>query len=98
LGIADAAASKRHFILRRKFVAEEVASGAVELEILQLSELRLVPGGTVQGPLPKALQNPSVASAAVSSKARNHEFVRRHIAFVSAAFADWCVRDSPRRY
>lgn len=94
LGIADVVANKSHVILGRKFVAEEVASGAVELGIQQLSELRLEPGVTVVGPLPEALQNPSVVSAAVSSKARNPEVARRFVAFLSTPFAVTAMRDS----
>jgi len=54
LGIADQVAAKSHVILGRAFVAEEVASGEVELGVQQLSELRLEPGVTVVGPLASA--------------------------------------------
>lgn len=94
LGIADQVAAKSHVILGRKFVAEAVADGEVELGIQQLSELRLEPGVTVVGPLPEELQKASVVSAAVSSKARNPDAARRFLAFLSTPFATAAIRDS----
>jgi len=94
LGIADEVAGKSHVILGRKFVGEVVASGEVELGIQQLSELRLEPGITVVGPLPDELQNVSVVSAAVSSKAKSIEAAKRFVAFLSTPVAIQAIRES----
>jgi len=94
LGIADEVASKSHVILGRKFVAEAVANGEVELGIQQLSELRLESGITVVGPLPEELQRVSVVSAAVSSTARNVEAAKLFMAFLSTALATDAMKES----
>lgn len=94
LGIADQVAGKSHVILGRKFVAEEVASGAIELGIQQISELRLEPGVVVVGALPDDLQKASVVSGAVSAKARNEAAAKRFLDFLATPFAVAEIRRS----
>jgi molybdate transport system substrate-binding protein len=62
LGIAEAMAGRTH-IVTRGLVGAAVARGEVELGIQQLSELQVVGGITVVGPLPESLQRKTVFSA-----------------------------------
>ncbi|MDE2370881.1 MAG: substrate-binding domain-containing protein [Burkholderiales bacterium] len=88
LGIAPEVAAKAHVVLGQKFVGEAVADGDVEIGIQQLSELRLVPGITIVGPLPSEVQHVSLVSGAVSSKARNPELACRFLDFLCSDAAD----------
>ncbi len=63
LGIGDAVRAKAR-IVSGGFTGEEVAAGRAEVAIQQVSELKVVPGITVVGPLPKALQDPVVFTVA----------------------------------
>jgi molybdate transport system substrate-binding protein len=74
-------------ILGRKFVGEAIASGEVELGLQQISELRLVPGVVVIGPLPEDLQKSSIVSAAVSSNADHVEAAKQFFSFISSPIA-----------
>lgn len=94
LGIADDVAPKSHVILGRKFVAEAIASGEVELGLQQISELRLEPEITVVGPLPESLQKKSVVSAAVSSKATSVETARLFLAYLSSPISVEAMKKS----
>ena len=94
LGLTEAMAAKGHVVLGRRFVAEELVDGVVELGLQQLSELKLEPGITVVGPLPDELQKFSVVSAAVSSKAKAPEAGRQFLDFLNTPFADKAIRDS----
>lgn len=82
LGIERELAGKTHVVLGQKFVGEAVANGEIEVGIQQLSELRLVPGITIVGPLPEPVQHVSVVSGAVSAKARNVELAIRFLDFL----------------
>ncbi|MDE2453039.1 MAG: substrate-binding domain-containing protein [Burkholderiales bacterium] len=88
LGIAREVAAKSHVVLGQRFVGEAVADGEVEIGIQQLSELRLVPGITIVGPLPAAVQHVSLVSGAVSSKARNAELAGRFLDFLCSDAAE----------
>ena len=94
LGLTEAMAAKGHVVLGRRFVAEELVDGVVELGLQQLSELKLEPGITVVGPLPDELQKFSVVSAAVSSKAKAPEAGRQFLDFLNTPFAHKAIRDS----
>ncbi|MBU6256841.1 MAG: substrate-binding domain-containing protein [Burkholderiales bacterium] len=88
LGIAREVAAKSHVVLGQKFVGEAVADGEVEIGIQQLSELRLVSGITIVGPLPAEVQHVSLVSGAVSSKARNADLAGRFLDFLCSDAAD----------
>jgi len=64
LGVADAVNAKAS-ILPSGLTGELVARGEVEIAVQQLSELMLVPGLDIVGPLPATLQTPTTISAAV---------------------------------
>jgi molybdate transport system substrate-binding protein len=66
LGIADAVNAKAA-IIPGGLTGELAARGETELAVQQLSELMLVPGIDIVGPLPMALQTPAIFSAAAFS-------------------------------
>jgi molybdate transport system substrate-binding protein len=67
LGIADTV--NRKAIVRDGFVGEMAAHGEVELAVQQVSELMVVPGIDVVGPLPDDLQENMVFSAGLFASA-----------------------------
>lgn len=94
LGIEKEMAPKSHVILGRKFVGEALADGEVELGLQQLVELRLTPGVTVVGPLPKELQKASIVSAAVSSKAKDIQIAKSFLDFLSSPTTIKALKES----
>jgi molybdate transport system substrate-binding protein len=70
-----------------------IAQGEVALGFQQLSEMRGVPGITVLGPLPEAVQITTTFSGGVASTSSHAEAVRTMLAFwASAATAETKVR------
>lgn len=53
----------RATIIPSGFTAERLLSGAADLAVQQISELKLVPGVEIVGPIPRELQIPAVFSA-----------------------------------
>jgi molybdate transport system substrate-binding protein len=94
LGLESLMETKGHVVLGRRFVGEELAEGAVELGIQQLSELRLEPGITVVGPLPEELQKASVVSGAVSSRAAAPAAGLQFLEFLATSYAHQALKDS----
>lgn len=72
LGIADAVTAKAT-IVATGFTAEQAASGAVELAVQQISELMVVPGIEVVGPLPPEVQSVGTFSAGLLTTSRQPE-------------------------
>jgi molybdate transport system substrate-binding protein len=64
-------------------VGRLVADGEVELGFQQLSELVGLPGITLLGPLPAAVQITTVFSAALGTRARDAEGARNLLAYLS---------------
>lgn len=62
LGIASEI-NLRAKIIRQGFTAEQLVSGAADLAVQQISELKQVAGIEIVGPIPHALQTPAVFSA-----------------------------------
>jgi molybdate transport system substrate-binding protein len=75
-------------------VARLVADGEVELGFQQLSELLDVPGITIAGDLPVAIQITTVFTAAVCSTAAQPEAARALIAFLASP----ATADTKRRH
>lgn len=69
LGIADALAGKRHLAADGLDVMRKIKSGEVELGITQVSEILLVDRTTYVGPLPEALQQPTIYAVFVPATA-----------------------------
>jgi molybdate transport system substrate-binding protein len=62
MGIADGINAKAR-VIPSGLTAESLLTGAADLAVQQISELKLVPGVEVVGPIPKELQSPMVFSA-----------------------------------
>jgi molybdate transport system substrate-binding protein len=75
LGIAQAVNAKA-IILHAGLTGELAARGEAELAVQQLSELQMVPGLDIVGPLPASLQTPTVFSAAVFAASRGSDLAR----------------------
>lgn len=75
LGIADAVNAKA-VIIPSGLTGEVAARGEAELAVQQLSELMLVPGLDMVGPLPASLQTPALFSAAVFAASRDAGMAR----------------------
>jgi len=86
LGIADAV-NARATIIPSGLTGELVARGEAELAVQQLSELMLVPGLDLVGPLPASLQTPGVFSAAVFTAATRPDMARQFLRALSSAEA-----------
>jgi molybdate transport system substrate-binding protein len=79
LGIGAAVRAKS-MIVPAGLTAEHVANGAVEMAIQQVSELRVVPGVEIVGPMPAEVQATTDFAAAVFSEAANPSGAARFIA------------------
>jgi molybdate transport system substrate-binding protein len=66
LGIADAMAAKS-VLVKGGLAAEAVADGRADIVVHQISEIMLVPGVTLVGPLPAEIQNETVYAGAVAA-------------------------------
>jgi molybdate transport system substrate-binding protein len=86
LGIADAVNAKAT-VIASGLTGELVARGEAELAVQQLSELMLVPGLDLVGPLPASLQTPGVFSAAVFAAATRSDMARQFLWALSSAEA-----------
>ena len=73
-------------------VGSLVARGEVELGFQQQSELINLPGITLLGPLPPAIQTITTFSAAISATSRQVEAARALIAFMAAPAASAAKR------
>jgi molybdate transport system substrate-binding protein len=86
LGIADAVNAKAT-IIPSGFTGELAARGEVELAVQQMSELMVVPGVNVVGPLPATLQSPAMFSAGVFASTDMREAAMRLVEFLASADA-----------
>jgi molybdate transport system substrate-binding protein len=83
LGIAEAVNAKAT-IIPSGFTAELVARGEVELAVQQVSELMVVPGVDIVGPLPAPLQSPAMFSAGVFANCAEPAEVERFLQFLTS--------------
>jgi len=83
LGIAEAVNAKAT-IVATGFTAEHVASGSVELAVQQISELKVVSGIDVVGPLPADIQSTGMFSAGLLSTSANAHAARDFLRFITS--------------
>ena len=83
MGIADAVNAKAT-IASTGFVAEHAADGTVELAIQQISELLVVPGIEVVGPLPAPYQTTATFSAGLLTKAADADTAAGFLRFLAS--------------
>ena len=69
LGLTDALASKRYLAADGLDVMRKIKSGEAELGITQVSEILLVDRATYVGPLPEALQQPTIYAVFIPATA-----------------------------
>jgi molybdate transport system substrate-binding protein len=86
LGIAEAVNAKAA-IVPSGLTGALAARGDAELAVQQLSELMLVPGLDIVGPLPSALQTPGVFSAAVLASSADAGLARAFLQSLASADA-----------
>jgi molybdate transport system substrate-binding protein len=86
LGIAQAVNAKAT-IIPSGFTAELVARGEVELAVQQVSELMVVPGVDIVGPLPAPLQSPAMFSAGAFADCAEPAEAERFLQFLISAAA-----------
>ncbi len=84
LGIADAVKGKTELSTGGSAGPEMVARGAVELSLQGISEILLVKGVTLVGPLPKDLQKFFTFSAGLAALSPVPEAARAFIAFLTS--------------
>jgi molybdate transport system substrate-binding protein len=87
LGIAAAVASKTTLELGTEKAGESVAQGRSEVEIIPLSEIPLVQGVEILGPLPGDLQNILRFQASVGANAKDAAAARKVIQFLTSPAA-----------
>ena len=83
LGIRDAVRAKTRFG-EGGFIAEKVARGEVEIAFHQMTEMLPVPGVTIVGPLPAALQKTTVYSGVVMSGAKNPRHAQQLLDYLAS--------------
>ncbi len=83
LGVADDVNAKAT-IIPSGFTAELVARGEADLAVQQLSELMVVPGVDVVGPLPADLQQPAIFSGAIFAGSQQPYMAGQLLAFLAS--------------
>ncbi|MGI4793151.1 MAG: molybdate ABC transporter substrate-binding protein [Janthinobacterium lividum] len=78
IGIADAVNAKAT-IIPAGFTAEKLVTGEADIAIQQLSELSVVPGIEIVGPLPDAVQKVTTFAAAVMTGSAHHDVAKRFV-------------------
>ena len=87
LGIAQAVASKTTLESGTEKSGESVAEGRSEIEIVPLSEVPLVKGVEILGPLPGDLQNYLHFQASVGANAKEAEAAKKAIQYLTSSAA-----------
>ena len=83
LGIAEAVNAKA-LIVATGFTAERLVSGEADLAVQQISELLVVPGIEVVGPLPPGIQTVATFSGGVMTASQQPDRARDLLRFLSA--------------
>jgi molybdate transport system substrate-binding protein len=81
-------------IIPQGFTAERLLSGEADLAVQQISELKLVAGIEVVGPIPLHLQNPAVFSAGRLAASKNVAHADRLLKFLASPEAAPVLRES----
>ncbi|MGI4944526.1 MAG: molybdate ABC transporter substrate-binding protein [Janthinobacterium lividum] len=79
IGIADVVNAKAT-IIPAGFTAEKLITGEADIAIQQLSELAVVPGIEIVGPLPDAVQKVTTFAAAVMTGSAHRDMAERFVA------------------
>lgn len=93
LGIEDQVGSKIHKIAADP-VGGVVAKGEADLGFQQISELQAVPGITLLGPIPDAVQDVTVYKAGVVGSSKQKELAQGFVQFLSSPPAVAAIRAS----
>ena len=93
MGIA-ADINARAKIIQQGFTAELLVSDQADLAVQQISELKLVGGVEVIGPIPRALQSPAVFSAGRLAASNNVAPSDRLLKFLASSEAAPALRES----
>jgi molybdate transport system substrate-binding protein len=83
MGIA-AEINAKAAIVEQGFTAERLVSGAADLAVQQISELKQVEGIEVIGPIPHDLQTPAVFSAGRMASAKRADAVDRLLRYLAS--------------
>ena len=88
IGIAEAVNAKAT-VIPAGFTAERLVTGEADIAIQQLSELAVVPGVEIVGPLPDAAQKVTTFAAGVMTGSAHRDLAERFVASLTteAAFA-----------
>lgn len=81
-------------IIQQGFTAELLVSGEADLAVQQISELKLVGGVEVVGPIPRELQSPAVFSAGRLAASNNPASSDRLLKFLASPEAAAALRES----
>jgi molybdate transport system substrate-binding protein len=93
MGIASEI-NARALIIPQGVTAERLLSGEADLAVQQISELKLVAGIEIVGPIPLHLQNPAVFSAGRLAIAKNPIHADRLLKFLASSEAAPALRES----
>jgi molybdate transport system substrate-binding protein len=93
MGIASEV-NARASVVAAGFTAERLVDGKADLAIQQISELKLVPGVDIVGPIPKTLQSPMVFSAGRMASSANVAASDRLLTFLATAETAQALRES----
>jgi molybdate transport system substrate-binding protein len=93
MGIA-AEVNARGRIIPSGFTAERLLTGEADLAVQQLSELKLVAGVEVVGPIPRELQTPAVFSAGRLAASKQPEASDALLKYLASAEVAPVLRDS----
>jgi molybdate transport system substrate-binding protein len=93
MGIASEINAKAS-VVAAGFTAERLVDGKADLAIQQISELKLVPGVDIVGPIPKTLQSPMVFSAGRMASSASVAASDRLLTFLATAETAQALRES----
>jgi molybdate transport system substrate-binding protein len=93
MGIASEI-NARAVIIPSGFTAERLVTGEADLAVQQISELKLVTGIEVVGPIPRDLQVPAVFSAGRLAASKRAEVSDRLLRFLASEEAAPALRES----